>query len=123
MNKNKNRRIGPSFDKFLEDEGILEVTTEVAVKRILAWQVAQAMKRKHISKIKMAKKMGTSRSLLDRFLDPNDTSVTLMTMSRAANAVGKNITISLVGRKAARPHARATASASKQKSSRRSSRV
>ncbi len=91
-----NCHLGSSFDDFLEDEGILNEVTEVALKRVLAWQVEQAMKERGLSKSKMAKSMQTSRAALDRLLDPEYESVTLRTLDKAARAVGKRIKIDLV---------------------------
>jgi hypothetical protein len=93
MRRKKN--IGSSFEEFLKEEGIFEETTTQAVKRVLSWQISQAMKEKGISKIEMAKRMHTSRSQLDRFLDPNNDKVLLETVQRAASAVGKRVSLSL----------------------------
>lgn len=89
------KHIGSSFEDFLKEEGTFEETTTQAVKRVLAWQVSEAMKEKGISKIEMAKRMHTSRSQLDRFLDPNNDKVLLETVQRAATAIGKRVSISL----------------------------
>ena len=89
------KHTGSSFEDFLKEEGTFEETTTQAVKRVLAWQVAEAMKEKGISKIEMAKRMHTSRSQLDRFLDPNNDKVLLETVQRAATAIGKRVSISL----------------------------
>jgi len=91
-----NCHLGSSFDDLLEDDGILNEVTEVALKRVLAWQVEQAMKERGLSKSKMAKSMQTSRAALDRLLDPEYESVTLRTLDKAARAVGKRIKIDLV---------------------------
>ncbi len=88
--------LGAAFDDFLEDEGTLNEVTEVALKRVLAWQVEQAMKERGLTKSKMAKSMQTSRAALDRLLDPEYESVTLRTLDKAARAVGKKIKIDLV---------------------------
>ncbi len=92
----KKRHIGSSFDAFLEEEGIRAQVEEAAYKRVLAWQILQSMKKKHLSKTKMAKTMTTSRAALDRLLDPKNGSVTLRTIERAAAAVGKRLYIKLV---------------------------
>jgi hypothetical protein len=89
------KHIGSSFEDFLREEGTFEETTTQAVKRVLAWQVSETMKEKGISKIEMAKRMRTSRSQLDRFLDPNNDKVLLETVQRAATAIGKRVSISL----------------------------
>ena len=91
-----NCHLGSAFDDFLEEEGILNEVTEVALKRILAWQVDQAMKERGLTKSKMAKSMQTSRAALDRLLDPEYESVTLRTLDKAARAVGKRSKIDLV---------------------------
>lgn len=89
------KHIGSSFEDFLKEEGTFEETTTQAVKRVLAWQVSEVMKEKGISKIEMAKRMHTSRSQLDRLLDPNNDKVLLETVQRAATAIGKRVSISL----------------------------
>ena len=91
-----NCHLGSAFDDFLEQEEILNEVTEVALKRVLAWQVEQAMKERGLTKSKMAKSMQTSRAALDRLLDPEYESVTLRTLDKAARAVGKRIKIDLV---------------------------
>jgi hypothetical protein len=84
---------GSTFDSFLEDEGIREEVEAVAIKRVLAWQLEQAMKRQQKTKQAMAKQLRTSRSQLDRLLDPQNAAVTLDTMSRAARVLGKRLVI------------------------------
>lgn len=86
---------GESFDDFLKDQGTFEETTEVAVKRVLAFQLAEAMKTQGISKVEMAKRLDTSRSQLDRLLDPEHDGVTLGILARAAKAVGRGIRLEL----------------------------
>ncbi|NQU65749.1 MAG: XRE family transcriptional regulator [SAR324 cluster bacterium] len=92
----KHKNIGSDFDDFLEEEGLLADAEAVAVKRVLAYQIDQHMKEKKISKTSMAKNLNTSRSSLNRLLDPLNTSVTLQTIERAAHAIGKRIKIELV---------------------------
>lgn len=94
--KKKFDHTGSRFDDFLEEEGLLAEAEAVAIKRVLAWQVAEAMKARKLTKDAMAKKMKTSRSQLDRLLDPEAASVTLSTMTRAAAAVGKKLNFKLV---------------------------
>ena len=89
------QHIGSSFDDFLQEEGILEEVNAVAVKRVLAWQIAQAMKEQNLTKTALAEKMHTSRASLNRLLDEEDTSLTLTTLTSAANALGKQIKIEL----------------------------
>ncbi len=95
MSKTKGR-IGSSFEEYLQDQGALEETTAFAVKRVLAWQLEQAMKKEHLSKNQMAKVMNTSRSQLDRILDPANSRIRLDTLTAAARAVGRQLRIELV---------------------------
>jgi len=88
--------IGSSFADFLEAEGTYEETTATAVKRVLAWQLKEAMAREHISKNQMAKAMRTSRSQLDRILDPDNDRVQLDTLLKAARVLGRGVRIELV---------------------------
>jgi hypothetical protein len=90
------KNIGSSFDEFLEEEALLDEATAVAVKRVIAWQIAQEMKAQHLTKSSMASKMQTSRAALNRLLDATDTSLTLTTFSRAASVLGKKFRIELV---------------------------
>jgi antitoxin HicB len=94
MSKHKN--IGSSFDDFLAEEGELEGTNAIAVKRVIAWQLGEAMKEAGLTKSSLAQRMHTSRTVVDRLLDASDSSLTLDTMTRAASAVGKRIKIDLV---------------------------
>ena len=94
--KKRNRHIGSSLDDFLKEEGILEEARTIALKETLAWQVQAAMKKKRITKVEMARRMNTSRAALDRLLDPENTAVTLQTLSKAAHAVGRDLRIELV---------------------------
>ncbi|PRC94829.1 XRE family transcriptional regulator [Solimicrobium silvestre] len=91
-----NKYIGSNFDDFLAEDGILDETTAVAVKRVLAWQISQEMKRQKLTKTSMAEKMHTSRAALNRLLDEKDTSLTLTTLSSAASALGKKLRLELV---------------------------
>jgi antitoxin HicB len=84
---------GSSFDSFLEEEGIREEVEAVAIKRLLAWQLEQAMRKQQKTKQTMARQLHTSRSQLDRLLDPRNVSVTLDTITRAARALGKRLII------------------------------
>lgn len=84
---------GSTFDSFLEQEGIREEVEAVAVKRVLAWQLEQAMRKQQKTKQAIAKQLHTSRSQLDRLLDPGNVSVTLDTITRAAHALGKRVII------------------------------
>ena len=91
-----NPHIGSSFDSFLEQEGILEDVTARALKRVIARQLDALMKDQGISKTSLAERMRTSRSALDRLLDPENNSVTLDTLVRAAHAVGRRLHVELV---------------------------
>jgi antitoxin HicB len=90
-----NKHIGSSFDDFLKDEGIREEATTHAIKRVLAWQIEQAMSEQGITKSAMAKRMKTSRAQLDRLLDPENDKVQLDTVQRAAAAVGRTLRLEL----------------------------
>ena len=87
--------IGSSFDDFLEEEDILAEAEAIAVKRVLAFQLEELMKAQKLNKTQLAKRMKTSRSSLERLLDPDNPSVTLLTLERAARALGKNIRIEI----------------------------
>ena len=106
MRVRKNRRTmdhsGSSFDSFLEQEGIREEVEAVAIKRVLAWQLEQAMQKQRKTKQAMARQLHTSRSQLDRLLDPRNVSVTLDTITRAARALGKRVIIRVADVKAAK---------------------
>ena len=93
---NKKGGIGSAFDDFLKDAGIYEATQAVAIKRVLAWQIEKAMKQQDLTKAEMARRMETSRSQLDRLLDPDSDSVTLDTLTRAARAIGRQVKLELV---------------------------
>ncbi|MEE8431618.1 MAG: helix-turn-helix transcriptional regulator [Candidatus Desulfatibia sp.] len=92
----KHKNIGSNFDDFLQEEGTLAETESVAVKRVVAFQIQQLMAEKNMTKTNMAKKMGTSRSSLSRLLDPTNMSVSLKTLEKAANSLGKKLTVQLV---------------------------
>ncbi|MCL2714244.1 MAG: helix-turn-helix domain-containing protein [Alphaproteobacteria bacterium] len=96
--RNKGRISEETFDDFLSSQGLLQDAQEVAIKRVLAWQIAQAMKDEGMTKTVMAKRMQTNRRQLDRLLDPENPSVTLSTLSRAANAVDRMLRIELCPR-------------------------
>ena len=91
-----NPHIGSSLDDFLAEEGILEEVEAIAIKRVLARQVAEEMQAQRLTKKAMAARMGTSRSALDRLLDPDNSSVTLRTLQRAASTVGRRLRLELV---------------------------
>jgi antitoxin HicB len=87
---------GSSFDSFLDEEGILEEVEAVAIKRVVAWQLTEAMKAGKLTKKMLAARLGTSRSQLDRLLDPENGAVHLHTIARAARAVGKRLRVEMV---------------------------
>ncbi|MSQ69440.1 MAG: helix-turn-helix domain-containing protein [Gammaproteobacteria bacterium] len=93
--KQSNPHVGSHFEAFLREEGRLEEATALAIKRVLAWEFEQAMKKANISQAEMARRMHTSRAVIRRLLDGNDPSVTLGTITRAATALGKNIRFKL----------------------------
>ena len=94
--KKKKSSIGSSFDDFLKEDGIYEEVTARAIKRVLVRQLGELMKREEISKTELAARMKTSRAQLDRLLDPDNESVTLGTLTRAAQAVGRHLRMELV---------------------------
>jgi antitoxin HicB len=106
MNVKKSRKrmdhSGSTFDSFLEEEGIRGEVEAVAIKRVLAWQLEQAMHEQQKTKRAMAKQLRTSRSQLDRLLDPRNVSVTLDTITRAARALGKRVIIRVADAKTKR---------------------
>ena len=87
--------IGSDLDSFLAEEGIFEDTKRVAIKRVLAMQLMELMGEQNLSKAEMARRMETSRAALNRLLDPDNKSVTLQTMERAARALGKHLHLTL----------------------------
>lgn len=86
---------GGDFDDFLREQDIYDDAEAVAAKRVIAYQIAQEMERAHISQAELARRMRTSRSSVERLLDPENPSVTLVTLERAASAVGKRLVIQL----------------------------
>ena len=90
-----NKHVGSDFDRFLEEEGLLAEAETVAVKRVIAYQIQKEMADQQISKTHLARKMQTSRSALDRLLDPENASVTLFTLESAALALGKRLKVEL----------------------------
>jgi len=86
---------GSSLDDFLRDEGILDEVEATALKRAVALQLEDIIKEQRLKKTSVAQRMRTSRAALDRLLDPENTSVTLSTLNRAARALGRKISIKL----------------------------
>src|SRR5260370_12302083 len=97
MKVKKNQKVisysGSTFDSFLEEEGIREEVEAVAIKRVLAWQLSRAMQKHRKTKRAMAEQLHTSRSQLDRLLDPQNVSVTLAPITRAPRPLTKRLLI------------------------------
>jgi antitoxin HicB len=91
-----NAHIGSSFDDFLLEEGIYDEVQAAAVKEVLAWQIDTYRREQGLSKSELARRMETSRSQLDRLLDPANTHVQLDTLQRAATALGRTLVVELV---------------------------
>lgn len=91
----KNKHIGSSFDDFLQEEGLLAEAEAIAMKRVIAYQIEKEMAERQISKSTLARRMQTSRSSLNRLLDPENPSVTLLTLESVALALGKKLKIQL----------------------------
>jgi len=89
------KHIGSKFDNFLDEERMLAEVEAVAAKRVIAFQLRELMKKQKLTKVQLAKRMKTSRSALERLFDPDNVSVTLLTLERAARALGKSIRIKL----------------------------
>ena len=89
------KHIGSSFDDFLDEEAMLDDVTAIALKRVIAWQIAEEMKLQKLTKTELARRMHTSRASLNRLLDEKDTSLTLTTLASAAAALGKTIDLRL----------------------------
>jgi len=100
--RNRTDHSGSTLDGFLKQEGIREEVEAVAIKRVLAWQFERAMREQQTTKQAMARQLRTSRSQLDRLLDPRNVSVTLDTITRAAKALGKRLIIRVADAKAKR---------------------
>jgi len=92
----KKKHIGSSFDDFLKEEGIYDEVVVAATKKALAFKLQQLMKEMNISKSALARQMNTSRSALDRLLDPNNTSVTLQSIGKAASVLGKKVVVDIL---------------------------
>jgi DNA-binding Xre family transcriptional regulator len=95
MNNEQNKFTGSDFDDFLAEEGILEEVSTRAQKRLLALQVADILAETNLTKTQLAERMNTSRSQLDRLLDPDNTTITLDSLDRLARAVGRQLRIEL----------------------------
>ena len=92
----KEKNIGSTLESYLKEEGNCEEAQATAIKRVISWQLQETMKKQHISKSEMARRMNTSRAHLDRLLDPENDKVQLDTLYKAASAVGKQLHLELV---------------------------
>jgi antitoxin HicB len=95
MSKKRNAHIGSSLDDLLKEEGIFEEVQVQAIKEVIAWQLEEAMKKKQVSKARLAKLLRTSRTQVNRLLDP-ESDVTLSSLQRAAALVGRRVRLELV---------------------------
>ena len=89
------KNLGSNFDDFLKEESLLESSTAIALKRVIAWQIDPEMKAQNLTKTELAKRMHTSRAALNRLLDEHDASLTLTTLASAASALGKKVSLQL----------------------------
>ena len=89
------KHLGSGIDNFLKEEGIFEEAQAEAIEEVVAWQLAEAMKKRKISKRKMAALLKTSRTQVDRLLDPKN-DITLLSLQRAAAVVGRQVSIRLI---------------------------
>ena len=96
MKRRKHPHIGSRFEDWLKEEGFYEEATSAAIKKVVAWQIQQAMEAQHLTRTEMARRMATSRVQLNRLLDPANDGVTLSTLQRAAAIVGRKLRIELV---------------------------
>ena len=92
----KNNSIGSSFDNFLEEEGICEEVEAGAIKKIIAYQLQEAIEKEQLSKTTLAARLDTSRAAINRLLDPENESITLLTLKKAANVLGRKLRFELV---------------------------
>lgn len=91
----QNKHIGSDFDEFLREEDIYEEAKDIAIKRVIAYQLELEMKAQQITKTKMAEMMNTSRAVVNRLLNPDNTSLTLNTLELATKVLGKKLNISI----------------------------
>jgi len=92
----KNESIGSSFDDFLKEEGIAEEVENRAVKKLISFQLLDTLKNQHLTKTELAHRLDTSRAAVDRLLDPDNDSVTLLTLIKAASVLGKKLKLELI---------------------------
>jgi antitoxin HicB len=96
MTKSTNPHWGSTLDDFLEEEGIRDEVTTAAIRQVIAWQLGEEMKKKQITKKRLAELMHTSRAQIDRILDPDKGNVTIETLQRAASLLGRQLRLELV---------------------------
>jgi antitoxin HicB len=94
--KFKKKHVGSKLEDFLNDEGILESSTAKAIKGVIAWQLAEEMRVRRMTKQRLADLMHTSRAQVDRILDPDKGNVTIETLQRAALLLGRRVRLELV---------------------------
>jgi len=94
--KFKKKHVGSSLEDFLDEEDILESSTAKAIKSVIAWQLAEEMKAKRVTKQRLADLMRTSRAQVDRILDPEKGNVTIETLQRAALLLGRRLRLELL---------------------------
>lgn len=94
-----NKHIGSNFDDFLSEQGLVEEVSAAALKRVIAWQIAEVMKAQRITKKTLAERMHTSRTAVDRALDQNDAGMTLATLASAARALGQRVEVRFIPEK------------------------
>lgn len=104
----KSEHLGSSLDEWLEEEGLLDQATAKAIKSTLVWQMEQAMKEQHVNKAALVRELRTSKAQVDRLLDPLNTALTLRTLTRVAQVLGKDVEIQLVDRRPRSRRARPT---------------
>ena len=100
--KKRSRHVGSSFDDFLAKEGLLREVEARAIKRVIVWQLAESMKHAKVTKAALAKQMSTSRSALDRLLDPENPSLTLGSLTKVAAVLGKRVRVELIDEESGR---------------------
>ena len=92
----KNKALGSSFDDFLTEEGLADEVESGAIKKIIAYQLQETIKKERLSKTALAARLETSRAAVDRLLDPENESITLLSLKKAANVLGKKLRLELV---------------------------
>lgn len=92
----KNKSIGSSFDTFLEEEGFSEEVKNGAIKKIISFQLLETIQKEHLTKTELARRLNTSRASINRLLDPDNNSITLLTLMKAASVLGKKLKMELI---------------------------